>query len=113
MFVGAFFRTRNILTHTSFLEQGIFTCLFICVGDNIKLYIGESTLDVGEQTVGETTGYQTEVSRYSRPICKLESSFLSSTKTSQNMYIWITVSHPAVTWALRHVKLPSKNKRSK
>ena len=57
MFVGAFFRTRNILTHThsSFLEQAIFTCLFICVGDNIKLYIGESTLDVGEQTVGETT----------------------------------------------------------
>ena len=55
MFVGAFFRTRNILTHTSFLEQGIFTCLFICVGDNIKLDVGESTLDVGEQTVGETT----------------------------------------------------------
>ena len=73
--------------------------------------VRESTLDVGEQTVGETTGYQTEVSRYSRPICKLESSFLSSTKTSQNIYIWITVSHPAVTWALRHVKLFNKNKR--
>ena len=57
MFVGAYFRTRNILTDTSFLQQGIFTCLFICVGDNIKLDVGESTLDVGEQTVGETTGY--------------------------------------------------------
>ena len=49
-----------------------------------------------------------KVSRYSRHICKLESSFLSSTKTPQNIYIWITVSPPAVTWALRHVKLLSK-----
>ena len=45
MFVGAFFRTRNILTRTSFLEQGIFTCLFICVGDNIKLDIGLRRID--------------------------------------------------------------------
>ena len=41
-------------TQASFLEQGIFTCLFICVRD-----VGETAiLDVGEQTVGETTGYR-------------------------------------------------------
>ena len=39
----------------------------------------------------------TEVSRYSRHICKIESSFLSSTKTPQNIYIciWIPASQPS------------------
>ena len=40
----------------------------------------------------------------------LESSFLSSTKTPQNIYIyiWIPLGHPAVKWALRHVRLLTK-----
>ena len=58
---------------------------------------------------------QTAVLHYSHHMCKLEYIFLSSTKTPQNIYIyiWIPASHPAVTWALRHVRLLSKNKRSK
>ena len=35
-------------------------------------------------------------------------------ENAANIYIWISASHPAVTWALRHVTLLSgKNKRSK
>ena len=51
------------------------------------------------------------IARHSRHL----SSFLSSKKTPENIYIyiWFPASHPAVTWALRHPRLLSKNKRSK